>query len=128
MLAFETHLSFVPSPPLNTSQSFVHSPSFVSSPSFDPHPSSVIIHFTFFITSPIDILKIIDYLSQLMYKSSILYRYVCYTTAGGPVYWRAGSYEMGQYTHCAGRKAGRAGSTLTDFADGAFLTNVSFYS
>ena len=39
-----------------------------------------------------------------MYKSSILYRwrYVCCTTAGGPVYWRAGSYETGQYTHCAG--------------------------
>ena len=74
------------------------------------------------------ILKIKDYLSQLMYKLSILYRYVCCPTAGGPVYWRAGSFETGQYTHCAGRKPGRAKSILSDFADGAFLSNFSFYS
>ena len=35
------------------------------------------------------------------------------------VYWRAGSYEMGQYTHCAGWKTGLAGSILAGFADDA---------
>ena len=44
------------------------------------------------------------------------------------VYWHAGSYEMGQYTHSAERKTGRARSILEGFADDAYLSNVLFHS
>ena len=44
------------------------------------------------------------------------------------VYWPAGSYETGQYTHCAGRTTERAGSILAGFADDAPLSIVLFYS
>ena len=67
-----------------------------------------------------------------MYKSSILAAMSAARQQVGQytarVYWRAGSYETGQYTHCAGRKTGWAGSILEGFADDAFLSNVSFYS
>ena len=43
-------------------------------------------------------------------------------------YCRAGSYKTSQYTHCAGRKTGRADSILAGFADDAYLYNVLFYS
>ena len=44
------------------------------------------------------------------------------------IYLRAGSYETGQYTHCAGRKTVWAGEILAGFGDDAYLSNVSFYS
>ena len=40
----------------------------------------------------------------------------------------ARSYGTGQYTHCAGQMAGRAGSILAGFADDTYLSNVLFYS
>ena len=81
----------------------------------------------------IDILRIIDSLSQLMYKyKSILAVMSAARQQVGQytvrVYWCAGSYDTGQYTHCAGRLTGRAGSILEGFADDTYLSNVSFYS
>ena len=73
-----------------------------------------------------------NYLSQLMFTDVILSAMSVARQQMGQhiakVYWRGGSYETGQYTHCAGRKTGRSGSILAGFANDAYLSNASFYS